>query len=162
MELSAPVVCEQYELRADPPAPGKWRGGIGSTKRWRFLSPTSIGSTGDHRGGDLPKGLFGGGDGLPGSMVRTGADAVAEPLPAKVSGLRLERGDTLQITGISGAGYGSPLERDSQAVADDVRFGLIDTASARTVYAVALMSDGSVDLEETDRLRAARGDLDGD
>ena len=52
MELSAPVVCERYELRDEAPAAGRWRGGLGSVKRWRFLAPTSIGSTGDHRSGE--------------------------------------------------------------------------------------------------------------
>ncbi|MEO0997616.1 MAG: hydantoinase B/oxoprolinase family protein [Pseudomonadota bacterium] len=31
MELSAPLVCERYELRDEAPAPGRWRGGLSAS-----------------------------------------------------------------------------------------------------------------------------------
>ena len=123
MEMSAPLVCERYELRDVPPAAGRWRGGIGSVRRWRFLQSATIGTTGDLRAGDRPRGLFGGEDGTPGALVRNPDGADRQDLPAKVSGLALATGDTLEISGICGAGYGDPYERDPARVAADVRDG---------------------------------------
>jgi len=156
MELSAPVVCERYELRDEAPAAGRWRGGLGSVKRWRFLAPTSIGSTGDHRSGDPPCGLFGGADGRPGAMIHNPGRADGADLPAKVSGYRLAAGDTLEIVGICGAGMGDPLERDPATVADDVANGLVDCAEAGAVYGVAVGADGTLDRPATERLRRQR------
>ncbi len=156
MELSAPVVCERYELRDEAPAPGRWRGGLGAVKRWRFLEKTSIGSTGDHRAGDPPRGLRGGANGKPGRMLHrpAGSDEAAE-LPAKVSAFDLYPGDSLEIVGISGAGLGSPCERDPAKVQADVRDGLLSEEDAARDYGV-VMSGGSVDEAAT---RARRREL---
>ncbi|MGI9386769.1 MAG: hydantoinase B/oxoprolinase family protein [Methyloligellaceae bacterium] len=155
MELSAPVVCERYELREVAPAAGRWRGGLGSVKRWRFLEPTSIGSTGDHRSGDPPRGLGGGADGLPGAMIHNRATPDEATLPAKVSGYQLAPGDTLEIVGICGAGYGSPLEREVALVQKDVTDGLLCAATAESEYGV-IIKDGEVDAGPTEALRRRR------
>lgn len=154
MELSAPLRCERYELRDQPPAAGKWRGGLGAIRRWRFLKPTMIGTTGDHRAGDRPRGLFGGENGYAGALTLNAGNPEEKELPAKVSGLQIAAGDSLQISGICGAGYGRPFDRDPCLVAADLRDGLIDEATARRVYGVAV-SNGSVDMTETEKLRAA-------
>ncbi|MDE0717987.1 MAG: hydantoinase B/oxoprolinase family protein, partial [Rhodospirillaceae bacterium] len=141
------------ELWDEAPAAGRGRGGLGSVKRWRFLAPTSIGSTGDHRSGDPPCGLFGGADGRPGAMIHNPGRADEADLPAKVSGYRLGAGDTLEIVGICGAGMGDPLERDPATVADDVANGLVDCAEAGAIYGVAVGADGTLDRPATERLR---------
>ncbi len=153
MELSAPLRCERYELRDQRPAAGKWRGGLGAVRRWRFLDPTMIGTTGDHRAGDRPRGLFGGENGFPGALTLNAGSSGQKELPAKVSGFQLSAGDTLQISGICGAGYGIPFEREPKKVAADVRDGLIDETTARQVYGVVI-SGGEVDLAETATLRS--------
>ena len=158
MEFSAPVVCERYELRDEAPAAGKWRGGLGSVKRWRFLAETSIGSTGDHRSGDPPCGLFGGVDGRPGAMIHNPGRTDEADLPAKVSGYRLAAGDTLEIVGICGAGMGDPLEREPADVAADVANGLVGRADAEADYGVIVDADGIADRPATEALRRQRRD----
>ncbi len=37
LDMRFPVRCDQYELRPEPAAPGRWRGGIGIVRRNRFL-----------------------------------------------------------------------------------------------------------------------------
>ena len=37
LDLRFPIRCDQYELRPEPAAPGRWRGGIGIIRRNRFL-----------------------------------------------------------------------------------------------------------------------------
>jgi len=144
MELSAPVVCERYELRDEAPAAGRWRGGLGSVKRWRILAETSIGSTGDHRSGGPPCGLFGGANGRAGTMIHNPGRPDEANLSAKVSGYRLSAGDTLGIVGICGAGMGDPLERDPDAVAENVANGLIGHAEAESALGVVVGDDCTV------------------
>ncbi|MEX0343909.1 MAG: hydantoinase B/oxoprolinase family protein [Rhizobiaceae bacterium] len=152
MEMSAPLRCERYELRDRPPAAGQWRGGLGAARRWRFLKPTMISTTGDHRAGDKPRGLDGGQDGYPGSLVVNAGSPAEKSLPAKVSGFRLNEGDTLEISGICGAGYGAATDRDPDAVAADLRNGLIGRDAAEQSYGVVIRN-GAVDGAATGEKR---------
>ena len=63
LDLRFPIRCDQYELRPEPAAPGKWRGGIGIIRRNRYLVPGVYSCEGD-RQTDPPRGVFGGWDGL--------------------------------------------------------------------------------------------------
>lgn len=156
-ELRVPIRCERYELRDEAPAAGRWRGGIGSVKRWQFLSDAAVNSTGDHRSVDPPRGLFGGADGTPGRITRNPGTKRAQKLPAKVSDLRIEKGDTIEIVTVSAAGYGDPFARDPEAVAEDVREGLVSAAAARRDYGVALTgAAAAVDAAATARLRVKK------
>src|SRR5690606_28064227 len=69
LELNRSMIAERYALRDEPPAPGQYRGGIGSVRTWRMLTDTFIGSEADNRN-DPPKELAGGHDGLPGAVTR--------------------------------------------------------------------------------------------
>lgn len=154
MELGAPLMCERYELRDDAPAAGQWRGGIGAIKRWRLLSDTGVSSTGDHRSDDPPRGLFGGADGLPGSIVVNPDKSNRQIMPAKISHAQLKAGDLLEIELVSSAGYGNPFNRDPEAVLDDVRDDYLTEDQAREDYGVVLTKDGRcVDRDETRKLR---------
>jgi 5-oxoprolinase (ATP-hydrolysing)/N-methylhydantoinase B len=155
LELRQPMLCERYELRDEPPAPGRWRGGIGPVRQWRLLTETFVGSEGDQRT-DPPQGIFGGHDGLPGSLVRNpGLDEAV--WPSKVTNTRLSGGDVLLITIPSGGGYGDPLEREPQAVLDDVLDELVPVEDAREHYGVVIdPSSMTVDDEATRTLREER------
>ena len=63
LDLRFPIRCDQYELRPEPAAPGRWRGGIGIIRRNRFLVDGVYSCEGD-RQTDPPRGIFGGWDGL--------------------------------------------------------------------------------------------------
>ena len=148
MELSVPMLCERYELRDEAPAPGRWRGGMGAVKTWRFLESAAVSSTGDNRSGDPPRGIFGGADGLPGRVRVNPGTPGEQELPAKVSRARFAAGDRLEITLVSGGGYGDPLEREPAQVAHDVLDGLLSPAEARDSYGVVIdPASGAADLE---------------
>ena len=68
---------------------------------------------------------------------------------------RLERGDAYKMLSGGGGGFGNPLERDIEKVAEDVREGYVSAEVAREVYRVALDSKGEVHAEATQRLRSA-------
>jgi len=76
------------------------------------------------------------------------------PLGAKQDGVILNRGDRIVIRSPGGGGFGEPMTRAVGEVADDLRLGFVDAGAARTVYGVALASDGTVDPAATARLRA--------
>ncbi len=157
MELSVPMLCERYELRDEPPAAGRWRGGMGAVKTWRFLEGATVSSTGDNRSGDPPRGIFGGADGLPGRIRVNPHTPGEQELPAKISHARLAAGDRLEITLVSGGGYGDPFERDPQRVADEVRDGLLSIDMARASYGVVIdPATGAPDLAATGSLRSKR------
>ena len=62
--------------------------------------------------------------------------------------------DALYIRWNGGGGYGDPLERDPQAVLDDVLAGVVSLDSARRLYGVAFVDgDNSVDASKTEALR---------
>jgi N-methylhydantoinase B len=63
---------------------------------------------------------------------------VSEPF-GKVTGLKLRKGDVLELSTGGGGGYGPPEERDPQAVHDDVRNGYISAECARLYYPHAFL-----------------------
>ncbi len=72
-----------------------------------------------------------------------------EELEAKVPEFEVVPGDVVLYTWQGGGGYGDPLDRDPQRVADDVALGIISEEKARMVYGVP---------GDRDALRAARLD----
>ena len=73
LEWRFPMLTERYELRDDPCAAGKWRGGIGMIRVNRFLVDTIVTCEGERCESDPPWGIFGGHDGIAG--LDRGADA---------------------------------------------------------------------------------------
>ncbi|ANY10291.1 hydantoin utilization protein B [Pseudonocardia sp. HH130630-07] len=155
LELNHAMLAERYELRDEPPAPGEFRGGIGSVKTWRMLTDTFIGSEADNRT-DPPKGLDGGHDGVAGSFVRNAGTDREEPLYSKVTQERCAAGDTLEIRMPSGGGYGDPLRRDPAAVREDVLDDYLSVGDALAHYGVVLdPATRELDAAGTARTRAA-------
>ena len=70
---------------------------------------------------------------------------------------QFDQGDVITLAfSAGGAGYGDPLEREPQLVAEDVRRGFISASAAETVYHVAWEpASEEADMEATRRMRAA-------
>src|SRR5207244_1274594 len=136
IEMRFPLRVERYELRPEAPGAGEWRGGIGAVRDVRFLADGFLTCNGD-RTLEAPKGIFGGGDGLPAQVVKTPGSA-QEVLPSKSTGRRLKAGDVIRIVGPNAGGYGKPRARAPQRVAADVADGLISAEHAREVYGVVV------------------------
>ena len=77
------------------------------------------------------RGYFGGLDGEPGHITLNGED-----LDTGV--LTLLPGDRANLETPGGGGFGSPAEREVDAVIDDVRQGYVSSAEAARVYGDAL------------------------
>jgi N-methylhydantoinase B len=85
-------------------------------------------------------------------------DGAALELPSRSS--RLEDGQAHVAVSQGGGGYGDPLDRDPDTVADDVRYGLVSLARAAADYGVVLTGEPdeqwTVDTDRTESLRAER------
>jgi N-methylhydantoinase B len=156
-ESDTPLIVEERSLICDSGGPGKMRGGLGRKFVIRVPdddtapeAPTSIAiQAGRYR--YPPKGLFKGGSANKAQFVVN--DQAGDP-----SGLTLcESGDDIQFHSAGGGGYGDPLERDPQAVEQDVFNEYVSIEQARHDYGVVIDSKTlKVDLKATEKLRAAR------
>mgnify|MGYP000010432443 CR=1 FL=1 len=89
-----------------------------------------------------------------GLAVRHKGEWKTDHLNAKIFNVRLERGDAYKMLSGGGGGFGNPLERELELVAEDVREGYVSAQVAREVYKVALDAQGQVDHAATAALRS--------
>jgi N-methylhydantoinase B len=134
-ERNYPVRVERLALVEDSEGAGRFRGGLGLRKDYRFDRPTTFTILADRdRAG--PFGVLGGLDGRPAEYVllRAGEE---RRLAAKTT-LELEPGDVVSYRTCGGGGYGPPAERAPERVLADVREGKVSAERAREVYRVAI------------------------
>ncbi|KAK1229062.1 hypothetical protein PQX77_007878 [Marasmius sp. AFHP31] len=81
-----------------------------------------------------------------------GAEPVRQQLRSKEDFVQVAAGDTLHWETWGGGGWGSPLERNPEIVALEVRRGLVKDPSR---YGVVLSPSGQVDVEATTKLRVS-------
>jgi len=153
-----PMRCDQYELRPEPAAPGKWRGGVGIIRRNRFLVDGTYSCEGD-RQTDPPVGVFGGWDGLVASCRKNPDTPAEQSLPAKVTGIPFRAGEFIEFREPNAAGYGDPLERDPVAVREDVLDDFTSVELARVAYGVVFADERTLEIDDaaTAKLRADLG-----
>lgn len=151
-----PLRTERYELRDEPPAPGRWRGGVGIVRVNRFTEAGAFTSETD-RAYDPPEGLFGGRRGLPLRLAKLGADGERLELASKQTNYTMEAGTALMWQQACGGGYGDPLDREPEAVLRDWLEELITVQMARDDYGVVIDPEAeAVDADATARLRDER------
>ena len=141
---------------ADSGGPGRWRGGLAVVREVRGLhGDLVVGGWGCNQR-EAPRGLDGGGDGVPGAFEIAGTDgAIRETARSTVPGLQLRAGETLRVRTSGGGGTGDPLDRDPALVLRDARLDKVSPAHAEAAYGV-VVRDGEVDVDATRRLRADR------
>ena len=82
-------------------------------------------------------------------VIRDGNEIEPSPVPGKVGGFKLQKGDIVRMESSGGGGYGDPLKRKPENVARDVSLGYLNATDAQTRYGVILDSDGVVDDDAT-------------
>ncbi len=155
-EWQNPVRYRRYQLAPDSAGPGRWRGGSGVVKEIEFLSDAEITVRATDRCRIPPQGVMGGQPGRGGEWILNPATAEETRLPAKKTNHRVKAGDVLVSTVPGGGGFGEPFERHPDAVAHDVRAGLVTVAGAADSYGVVMDPvTGAVDTAATREMRGS-------
>ena len=154
IEQREPMLIEGLSINTDGEGPGRYRSGLGVTRRIRVLSNTSMLSVMTDRSIVPPWGASGA---PPGAMnactvFRDGKEIEPSPRPGKVKAFPLIQGDVVAITGCAGGGVGDPLDRDVDLVRTDVFEGYTTRKRAREMYGVVI-ENNHVDLAKTQETR---------
>ena len=152
VETKAPWIIESYHMRQDSGGPGKYRGGVGVRRTYRYLSPATT-LTLVKKTKSAPWGMAGGHDADAGHVIVWPGTEREERTAAIHYQMNAE--DILQNNSGGGGGWGNPLERDPQRVLDDVINEFVSLKSAREDYGVVIDTDNwAVDEAATAALRA--------
>ncbi|MEE2803874.1 MAG: hydantoinase B/oxoprolinase family protein [Pseudomonadota bacterium] len=153
LESQHPVRVEEYALVPDSCGAGRWRGGLGLSRSYRVLSEEAGLQLRADRMRFRPYGLQGGGS-APGSRnTLIGVDGSVEPLPSKIN-RRMVRGELVHHVQSGGGGFGDPMVRDPELVANDVWNEKITVDYARQQHGVVVDADsGHIDHVGTAALR---------
>jgi N-methylhydantoinase B len=145
-EAKYPVVFDRLALRTDSAGAGRFRGGFG-TDVVVHMSLDSVARSNMIRSICKPWGIYGGKDAAGNEAYLVTPDG--EQRMSRRVDYDIPAGQTVRILTGGGGGYGDPLERSVEAVADDVIDGYITQQAAERDYGVVVSSDGVVDEEAT-------------
>jgi len=154
MEIGYPVRILRYSLIPDSGGPGRWRGGLGIRRDYRFTAPETTVTIFSDRAKFPPWGLLGGKTGALARFIRNPDSPAPELLRSKCI-LEVGPDEVISLQTPGGGGYGDPGERDPHAVWLDVVRGKISPQSAERDYGVVLNRHGDLDRGRTESLRRA-------
>jgi N-methylhydantoinase B len=154
LERTYPLHFRSLRLLADSGGAGRLRGGPASEVVYgpRSDTPLRVFYLADFAH-NPPQGVRGGAPGAHASAAvidRDGSEREVEPVGDSL----LEPGQWIRGVEAGGGGYGDPLERDPQAVLQDVLERWVSLRAARDIYGVVLAEEGrdrglTVDLQGT-------------
>ena len=157
IEADYPLRVEEYGLVSDSGGPGKHRGGLSIVRAYRALEDDILLSLRSDKRAFPPHGLFGGGVGAPSMSVLSsgGEDRVLPVLLTRPE--TLNKGDLFHHVMPGGGGWGDPLERDPEAVLNDVLEDKVSIERAAQDYGVIIERNREdrlcIDREATERRR---------
>ncbi len=153
IEAENPIRIDTYALLPDTGGAGKYRGALGIVRQYRVLADRATVQVRSDRQHHRPFGLFGGQGGSFGRCVLNPGDG-AETLPSKFV-RTFHRDDVIRVEMPGSGGYGDPLERDPERVAEDVSEGKITVEHASQSYGVIIDGDSlRLDVAATTARRA--------
>jgi N-methylhydantoinase B len=144
-EAITPIVVWRKELREDSGGAGARRGGLGQIMEITSREEAPFGIFASFERVVYPaRGRDGGGVGANGRLhLESGTELRSKGFQT------IPTGDRLIIEMPGGGGYGDPMTRDPEAVATDVRLGLVSAEAAANDYGVVVTDDGKVDAQAT-------------
>ena len=150
VEAKYPLLVERYALREDSGGAGRYRGGLGTEQVIQARHDIRFSSQMD-RVRCKPWGLQGGHSGAGNSVAiaRFGAERETHFPNGKAFNQVLKPGDAYILRSGGGGGFGTPLERDVDALERDVRGGYVSRKVAEETYGAAFRNDGTIDRTVT-------------
>ncbi|WP_042355525.1 hydantoinase B/oxoprolinase family protein [Bacillus rubiinfantis] len=151
-ERLSPVITTNHQIITDSGGPGKYRGGCGVEKGGVLTEITnSVMSYCCDRARSVTWGIFGGLPSYPhGAWLNPGRDD-EQYLGAIFSNVKVKSGDSFTRPSAGGGGLGDPLERDPEAVLEDVIDEYVSIDRAKKDYGVIINEiDRDLDLFEID------------
>jgi len=159
VESIYPIRWEKWEWAKDSGAPGKWRGGCGVDNIWVADSdpePIYLAYAAEPFDYKVAPAIAGGKLPSPNSkrlILANGKEETQEDIRRTML-YQLHSGDKSIDYTMGGAGVGNPLERDMEAVREDVRDELVSIESAKNDYGVVVdPKTFEVNFVETEKLR---------
>jgi N-methylhydantoinase B len=155
VEAKYPLLVERYTLRPDSGGAGRFRGGLGTEQVVQAINQINFSSQMD-RVKCKPWGLFDGhsGEGNSVAISRGGSEKETHFPNGKALNQVLKSGDAYILRSGGGGGYGSPLERNLDSLAYDVRCGYVTREQAERKYGAMFAPDGTIDAKATVANRA--------
>lgn len=155
IEAQYPIEVTHYGFVANSGGPGKYRGGLAIRRDYRLTADDVTFTMRTDRRTNLPYGIGSGKSGTP-SWVIIEPQGRCEEVPVLPRDRHIiNRNETVQLILAGGGGYGDPLERNPEAVLDDILDGKLTEEYGRREYGVVLNQLGkSIDEISTEKLRA--------
>ena len=153
VEAKYPLLVERYALRPDSGGAGRFRGGLGCEQVVQARHDIRFNSQMDRvkcKPWGLEDGLSGFGNSV--AIHRFGTAQEQRFHNGKALNQVLHAGDAYILRSGGGGGFGSPLDRDLDALARDVRCGYVSKDAAEKYY-------GAVFEPETNRIAAAATEI---
>ena len=152
VESEVPIEILRYGLAPDSGGAGRYRGGLGTWLEFKVFSPnTRITARNRDRTRFRPWGVLGGCAGKSSNFILN-PGTNREKILGNADLLTAEPGDVIRFYGPGGGGRGSPLDRETDRVVQDVERGYVSVEAAKAEYGVVL-TDGVVDEPGTAALR---------
>jgi N-methylhydantoinase B len=154
IETRMPLLVVDSRIATDSGGAGTTRGGLSMKRKIEMLADEGTYSLLSD-GAVVPAfGVMGGGSGVPVGAWPEQDGVIGEfDTPGKVGGHRMQKGASMIIRSAGGGGYGDPLDRDPEKVADDVREQMVSRAAAERVYGVVLDAEGEPQAGRTEETR---------
>ncbi|GAA1472679.1 hydantoinase B/oxoprolinase family protein [Corynebacterium aurimucosum] len=159
-ERLSPVITSHHALVTDSAGPGKFRGGVGVSKGGVLTDANqTVMSYCCDRSRSVTWGIEGGLPSIPQGVWLNRGTPDEKYLGALFSNVPVGPGDTFERPSAGGGGFGDALERDPQAVLEDVIDGYVSVGRAAKDYGVVIhaidpeIDEYELDEEETTKLR---------
>ncbi|MCC6305451.1 MAG: hydantoinase B/oxoprolinase family protein [Rhodobacteraceae bacterium] len=143
IEAKFPLRVARYALNTEGGVgAGQHRGGYGLVREYEILAEGCVVHASFGRTLNLPWGMEGGEDGSANALERLRADGGRET-HGRIGALAVGPGDRVRLITGGGGGWGDPARRRPEAVARDLRDGLLTPAEARRHYPHAAETGGA-------------------
>ena len=127
------LFVDRMELNTAPGGEGQYTGGRGLILEYRIRTDDGFLTAGYTRSKIKPWSLQGGAEGSANyvEVIRTDG---SEEQYSFVSGLSVHTDDVIRVVTASGGGYGDPVKRAPEALANDIRNGYVSAETAANIY----------------------------